>query len=90
MITMKNLEVSGFTQLTAEELQNVDGGGLVSTLLGTAEGLVGTALGLATVGLGIATLVVGVAEGVLNPLAATIDGLTSSLPLSIGLLGLGV
>jgi len=37
---MKNLETTGFTPLSAEDLQSLDDGGLVTSLLTTVEGLV--------------------------------------------------
>lgn len=37
---MKSLELTGFTQMSTEDLQNVDGGGLISSLLGQVEGVV--------------------------------------------------
>lgn len=36
---MKNLQTDGFTPLSTEDLQNLDGGGLFTSLLGTVEGL---------------------------------------------------
>ena len=36
---MKNLEMSAFAPLSTEELMNLDGGGLVTSLLGTVEGI---------------------------------------------------
>ena len=36
---MKNLEMSGFTPLSTEDLQSLDGGGLITSLLTTVEGL---------------------------------------------------
>jgi len=53
---MKNLQTTGFTPLSTEDLQNLDGGGLITSLVTTVEGLV-------------------------NPLAALLDSLISSLPL---------
>ncbi|HEX9512495.1 MAG TPA: hypothetical protein VF939_18510 [Puia sp.] len=37
---MKNLETAGFAPLSTEELINLDGGGLVTSLLTTVEGIV--------------------------------------------------
>ena len=37
---MKSLELSGFTQLSADDLQNIEGGGLFSNLIGTVTGLI--------------------------------------------------
>jgi len=36
---MKNLETAKFAPLSTEELQNLDGGGLVTSLLATVEGI---------------------------------------------------
>lgn len=37
---MKNFETPGFTPLSAEDVQNLGGGGLVTSLLTTVEGVV--------------------------------------------------
>ena len=37
---MKSLELTGFTQMSTEDLQNVDGGGLITSLVGQVEGLI--------------------------------------------------
>jgi len=37
---MKNLEMNGFTPLSTEDLQSLDGGGIITSLVNAVEGIV--------------------------------------------------